>query len=277
MTLKVLACQIDIPPMTTFGERDVHVASVIGKIDARLKNDPVDVVVLPELSSIDYSRATFDNLDQLAESLDGPTVNAFRKLARQHSVFIVFGIARKHDGQYRIAQVVLDDQGNLVGHYDKVHIAQYGASMEKEYFERGDQLLVFNVKGIRVAPVICYDIRIPEMLRTLCVENSVQLVLHCGAYARDESFYSWHQFAVTRAMENLVYLLSLNRAGDFFGESIFCPPWVDETHPEIVFPSDETLMVLDVDPNDLAKTRAKYPFLDDRLDSYNSLRKFMPN
>jgi len=47
--------------------------------------------------------------------------------------------------------------------------------------------------------------------------HDVDLILHVGAYARDESFYSWHAFAVTRAVENQFFVLSLNRAGTHFG------------------------------------------------------------
>lgn len=48
-------------------------------------------------------------------------------------------------------------------------------------------------------------------------------------------FLAWHSFAVTRAMENQVYLLSLNRAGADYGGSVFCPPWLDDDHPPQFF------------------------------------------
>ncbi len=271
MKLLLLACQIEVPPMTTAAEKSDHVARVCGLVDDALAVDSVDAIVLPELANLDYSRPAFERLDQLAEPLGGPTCAAYADMARRHNAHVIGGLARRSEGNFFISQVVFDNHGELVGTYDKIHVAQYGASMEKEYFSRGHQLLVFEINGVRIAPIICYDIRIPELFRTLCVDHGVECVLHCGAYARDESFFSWKHFAVTRAMENQTYLLSLNRAGDFFGESILCPPWVDENTRETMFPSSETLRRIDLDMTFLVQTREKYPFLRDRLDDYKSL------
>ena len=79
-----------------------------------------------------------------------------------------------------------------------------GASCEKEVFERGKKMTVVGLKAWKMAPLICYDIRIPEISRSLSPEHNVDLLLHCGAYFRDESFATWHNFATTRAMENQV-------------------------------------------------------------------------
>ncbi|MCV0429708.1 MAG: hypothetical protein K5905_30080, partial [Roseibium sp.] len=71
-TLTLLACQIGIPPTTTVAERDAHLETSVAKIEKQLvSNDAVDLVVLPELSSMDYSREAFSNLNTLAEPLDG--------------------------------------------------------------------------------------------------------------------------------------------------------------------------------------------------------------
>ena len=272
MILKLLACQILVPPMTSNSEKLAHIDRITKCIDIELQHALVDIIVLPELSNIDYSRPAFDNLAELAEPLDGPSFQVFAALAKRHQAAVVFGMATARDGEYFITQVVINHKGERVGYYDKIHIAQYGASMEKDYFSRGKQLLVFEVKGIRISPIICYDIRMPELFRTLCTEHSVQLVLHCGAYARDESFYSWHPFAITRAMENQCFLLSLNRAGRYFGESLFCPPWVDESHTETLFPQDECFKTLSIRQSVIDETRHNYPFLLDRLKNYSNLK-----
>jgi len=271
MALKLLACQILVPSMTQRDEKIAHVQRMTHEIDRIVARTPVDVIVLPELSVIDYSREAFANLSDLAEPLDGPTSRSFADLARRHSAHVVFGMPRVEDGAFYISQIVIGTNGELVGFYDKIHVAQFGASMEKEFFERGRHLFAFDIDGCRIAPIICYDIRVPELTRTLCIESGAHLILHCGAYGRDESFYSWHHFSVTRAMENMVYFLSLNRAGPFYGSSIFCGPWVDETHPESVFPVEEAFRIFDVDIDALEKTRAEYPFLRDRLPNYSGL------
>ncbi len=270
-SLNLLACQVMIPRTRTASERDLHVSRTALEVERRLSGHPVDLVVLPELSSIDYSREAFDHLANIAEDLEGPSFRTWRDLARRYKVTIVFGIARSGSRGYQIAQLAVGPDGTLIGHFDKMHVAQYGASMEKEYFQPANRLFIFEVNGVKVAPIICYDIRVPELTRTLCVQHEVDLILHCGAYSRDFTFYSWHPFVVTRALENQVFILSLNRAGGNFGSSMFSPPWVDESQPEQKFGDDEEYRRFEVNLAETAKIRQCIPFLSDRLPGYDDL------
>ena len=131
-------------------------------------------------------------------------------------------------------------------------------------------MTVVSLKGWKMTPLICYDIRIPEMSRALVLEHNADLLLHCGAYFRDESFATWHNFATARAMENQVYLLSLNRAGKNYGSSLFCSPWMDETHPAVAFAEHaEQFRFVELDPNLPDDTRSMYTFLKDRHAKYS--------
>ncbi|WP_352722066.1 carbon-nitrogen hydrolase family protein [Mesorhizobium sp. M0306] len=107
--------------------------------------------------------------------------------------------------------------------------------------------------------MICYDLRIPELSRTLCLDYGVDLLLHSGAYFRDLTYYSWRHFAITRALENQVYVLSLNRAGQDFGGSIFCAPWIDQTQPPHYFGDVEPIETLTVTRSAIAAGRQTYP------------------
>jgi len=270
--LRLLACQINIPLMTQAAERDAHLARSAALVSDALEHDHADLVALPELSSIDYSRAAFDHLDVLAEPLDGPSFKTWSTVAARHKTHIAYSFARRGNVGNYITIAVVGPDGALVGHYDKIHLCQYGASMEKEYFARGQHLLTFKVNGITCTPIICYDIRIPELSRALTITHGVDLILHCGAYARDESFATWHDFATTRALENQVYFLSLNRAGEQFGNSAFVLPSMGLPDAKTVFQDhDEDLRYFDIDAETIARTRASYTFLSDRLDDYETL------
>ena len=269
-SLSILACQITIPSVTNLQERDAHLQNSCAKIRRKLLENSVDLVALPELSSIDYSRPAFDNLGDLAETLTGPSFEAWRQIAREFKTYIAYSFPRRTDDGIFISLAVVGPAGDLVGHYDKLHLAQYGASMEKEYFQRGNHLFVFEIKGFRIAPIICYDIRIPELARTLAIDHDVDMILHSGAYFRDSSFYSWHQFAITRAMENQVYFLSLNRAGDSYGNSIFCLPWMDENLTPVTFPKhNELFKRIKITRTEIEFARENYNFLKDRLENYD--------
>ena len=269
--LRLLGCQVAIPNVVCAGGRDRHVASVCERIANHLaESGPVDLIVLPELCTMTYSREAFELLDDLAEPLDGPSVTRFAELARAVNAMVVFGMARRTDTGFRISQVMLSGTGEVVSCYDKMHLCQYGASCEKEFFERGEKMAVVGLKGWKIAPLICYDIRIPEMARALVLEHHADLLLHCGAYFRDESFATWHGFVTTRAMENQTYLLSINRAGSDYGNSLFCFPWMDETHPAIAFAEhDEQYRIFELDSDLPAETRSMYTFLKDRHPKYS--------
>jgi len=271
MHMRLLACQIAVPAMRTAQERDRHNQRVADRIDARLERRQADLVALPELSGIDYSDAAFGSLATLAESLDGPSFEIYSALARRHATPICYGIARCSTGAYFITQVVVGSDGERIGYYDKIHLAQLGASRERESFVAGHELLLFEVAGLRIAPLICYDLRFPELWRRLCVSEGATLILHAVAFARDETYWSWHHFVIARALENQVYCLSLNRAGSDYGGSLWCPPWCDADAPPEVFGEGEELRLIEFDPHRVAAIRERYPLLRDRRTDYADL------
>ncbi|MGB0866732.1 MAG: carbon-nitrogen hydrolase family protein [Granulosicoccaceae bacterium] len=269
--LELLACQLAIPQTPDAATRNCHLQASTARVAAQLRKAAVDLVVLPELSSIDYSRLSFEALDQVAEGLDGPSYQQWSKLAREHLTTIVYGFARRvSEGECRICSAVVGPDGVLIGYYDKLHLAQFGASMEQEYFRAGGELLVFEVQGFRIAPIICFDIRPPELCRQLVLQHGVDLILHMGAYYRDPSFSSWHAFAQARAVENQVYFLSLNRAGEQYGDSLFVPPWIDDhIHPTDFPDHDEAFLRLRCEREAMDTARRNYAFLAERLPSYD--------
>ena len=147
--LDILACQIDIPSMSSVAARDSHLDNVATKIRTELAGHRYDLVVLPELSSMEYSVDAFNKLEQLGETLDGQSYQVFSELAREFEVCIVYGIARKDNDNFFISQVAIDSKGNLIGHFDKLHIANFGYSYEKKYFNPGDHLLIFEIQGYK--------------------------------------------------------------------------------------------------------------------------------
>lgn len=272
--ITVLACQLDVPPdMQTAADRDQHLQRTAELIDQALQQRRADVVVLPELSSISYSRHCFSNPDIFAEDEGGVSHRYLAPIAEKHQVTLLYGAPRISTPQLlSIAQFVIDANGQPAGFYDKLHLAQYGASMEKEYFSRGRGMKLFDVNGFRLSTQICYDMRFAGFASTLVGQHAVQAILHCVAFYRDESFFSWHPFVIARAMENQIYWLSLNRAGEDFGGSIFCSPWVDENTPARVLGTAEECVYIELSAAEVEKVRKAYTFSADRLEDYSGLR-----
>lgn len=217
-------CQSLVPDFSSLAQRDRHVLELCDRISKYLsERAPVDLVVLPELATIPYSKKAFERLPVFAETLSGASTEAFIELSQKINSSILFGMPYQTASRFFITQILVDPRDGVVEIYSKMHLCHYGASSEKDFFERGDKLTTFDLCGWKLAPLICYDIRFPEMARSLVLEHAVDFLIHAAAYHRDESFATWPHFAVTRAMENQAFLLSLNRAGPDYGDPCSAP------------------------------------------------------
>ena len=262
--IRVAGLQID----QNEGNRQANIETAIEAIDS---TEPHDIYVLPELSSSGYSLRVFHALEELAEELEGPSYEAFAEVAREKGCCICYSFPRRVErNQYTICTAVVDTGGELAAYYDKLHVCSTGDCCEKDYFTGGrGPLGSFEVKGAKVGLAICYDIRFPEMIRKLALEEDIGLLLHPGGWPKDECFFSWHTFVQTRAMENQIYIMSTNWAGLGNGRSAFCPPFVDGQSNSIQSLGDSPGVLSGVvDLHYLMEVRKKYPYRSDRSECY---------
>ena len=264
--LKFAAIQIDNLNARSIAGRDnnlLHAKEIINRIEG------VDLIVLPELFTCGYSRDTFNRLSQLAEETKGPSFQFFSKIAKEKNCYICYGFPQKKDDKYYISQAVINPNGEIETIYSKQHMAQFGNSMEKEYFEASDETISFEINGVKLGIIICYDMRFPELSRILAFQHRIDFLIHPVAFYKDNSFPSWHHFVITRALENQIYMLSLNRAGKEYGNSIFCPPWIDYHTSPTVLNDNEDLIIGEIDTDIINKVRKEYGFRDDLKSKYN--------
>lgn len=246
------------------GDRETNIAAAIKAIESASAHD---IYVLPELSSSGYGTKVFKELERVAEDLDGPSFCAFSSLAQKKKCFICYSFPRKVGEQsYTICTAVVDRNGALVASYDKWHVCSVGDCCEKDYFTPGQgPLASFDVNGTIVGLAICYDIRFPELTRNLALKHGISLLLHPGGWPKDEGFHSWHTFVQVRAMENQIYIMSTNWAGQNNGCTAFCPPFIDGEKRRIeTLDNAPGLLSGVVDLAYLAAIRAQYPYLLDR-------------
>ncbi|SEL00659.1 carbon-nitrogen hydrolase family protein [Halomonas daqiaonensis] len=274
--MQLLAGQIVIPRTRTRDDQLNHLRGVAERMREACTRVTPDLIALPELAAQEYGDEAFACLDALDDDLAGPVVTTFAELARELGTTIAFGVARRVDARRHISQVLVGPDGRLAGVYDKLHCAQFGASGEAAHFSPGERLLVTEIAGWRVGVVICYDLRFPELARQLADEGA-ELILHPVAFTRDFSFASWHAFVTTRAMENQLYWLSLNRAGDDWGHSLFCPPLVDDDHPSLTFDSSEQWRWLTLEKEAVQEARERLPLRRNRRDDLEDLPLWRPD
>jgi predicted amidohydrolase/alkylhydroperoxidase/carboxymuconolactone decarboxylase family protein YurZ len=140
---------------------------------ARAADEGADLVVLPECVTTGWV-VDREGVQALAEVGDGsgPALGAWRATAREHGVAVIGGYPERDGDRLFNSVAVIDRHGELVGGYRKLHL--FGR--ERDLFAPGDLgTPVFELDGVRVGVLVCYDLRFPEAMRLLALEGA-QLV-----------------------------------------------------------------------------------------------------
>ncbi|MFL5827058.1 MAG: nitrilase-related carbon-nitrogen hydrolase [Thermoleophilaceae bacterium] len=175
--------------------------------DALRSHPDVDIAVFPELFLSGY---THRNLDQLARPVDAGELRDIAATAKEIGTAVVIGFAEQV-GDDGVANSVacIDHDGTLAGVYRKTHLF---ASEAQAGFIEGEELLVVELAGRRVAPLICFDIEFPEPARQATLAGAELLVT---ASANMDPFYIDHAVgSVARAHENRRPHLYANPVGE---------------------------------------------------------------
>jgi predicted amidohydrolase len=179
------------------------------------------LVVFPEYSS--YFTPTMDaSWLAHAQTLHGPFVRALAQLAAELGIHIVAGMAERIPADsegvesIRIANtlVALDDRGELVAHYRKVHLYDAFGQRESDWIVPGpiEDPRTFAFAGFTVGLQTCYDIRFPEVTRRL-VDAGADLILMPSEWVRGPLKEShWRTLITARAIENTVYVAAADHA-----------------------------------------------------------------
>jgi nitrilase len=220
----------------------------------------VDLYVLPELSPIGYTQDTFDRYlrrPEIQQEIDVILAEA----AREIKVYIAYGRIASVDGEsFTIQHCVLDDKGTVVARYDKQLLCNYGDCAETKYFTAGTDLCSFDCKGFCVGLLICADMRNPTWSRQLVKHHKVDMILQPAAFSRDISFRTWKSFRETRAVENSVYWVGVNYAGNYYGNSAIVPPWVDEDCEPSMLGTQEGVLEATIRRDVLNEVRTSMPY-----------------
>ena len=210
-----------------------------------------ELLVLPECAIPGYM---FDSLEEampFAEEIPGPTTEALEEACRRLGSHVVCGLLeREGDVLYNVAVLVGPD--GLIGSYRKTHLPFLGVD---RFTTPGDELPVFDTPIGRIGLEICYDLRFPEVTRTLALRGA-DIVAHPTNFPMAAKVQT-EVITLARAAENRIYLLTANRVGkerwgEFCGWSQIVDPFgkrlaeADET--------EEKLLVADID---LEKARDK--------------------
>jgi omega-amidase len=161
-----------------------------------------DLVVLPEMFSTGFSMEA----ETLAEDMDGPTIGWMREEAAALGCVITGSLIVREQGRCHNRLVWARPDGTL-GHYDKRHLFRIAG--EQDHYAAGDRRRVLELKGWRVCPMICYDLRFPVWSRN---RDDYDLLLYVANWPQRRA-HAWSTLLRARAIENLSYVVGVNRIG----------------------------------------------------------------
>jgi predicted amidohydrolase len=180
------------------------------------------LIVFPEAALSGYVYSSLDEAYLVAEPIPGPSVARLAEHCRELDVYAVVGMLEK-DGPHCYNAAVLVGPSGLVGKYRKLHLPYVGVD---RFVRPGDlPLQVHDTEIGKIGLSICYDLDFPEHSRVLALAGA-EVIVTVANWPEGIEFVPEYLLR-TRARENMVYQLAVNRVGTergatFFGRSKFC-------------------------------------------------------
>jgi N-carbamoylputrescine amidase len=231
---------------------------------------------------------------KLAESIPGPSTEAFQKIAKKHRAVIIASLFEKRAaGVYHNTAAIIDADGSLLGVYRKMHIPDDPLFYEKFYFTPGDLgFRAWQTKYAKIGVLVCWDQWYPEGARLTALQGAEILFYptaigwHPGEKAKYGALQhsAWETIQRSHAIANGCYVCVPNRIGhevikgvggdgiEFWGQS-----FVAGTSGQILAKAStnkEETLIVPLDLENVDTTRTHWPFLRDRrIDAYGGLAK----
>ena len=263
-TVRVAAIQL-----TTSGDKEANLATA-WRLVVQAAAAGARLVVLPEKwNLIDSERRQVDG----AETLDGPSLATARGWARAHRIVLVAGsISEAAPGTDRAynTSVLIQPDGTIAAAYRKLHLfdVEVGGNTYRESDGAipGDEVVVCDALGHRIGLSVCYDLRFPELFRSLA-KAGAEILTVPSAFTATTGRAHWEPLLRARAIENQAFVIAAGQVGthatgtDSHGHSMIIDPWgmiLAEAR------DGEDVILADLDFNELARVRRTLPALAHR-------------
>jgi predicted amidohydrolase len=225
--------------------------------------EKTDLIVLPEMFTTGFSM----NAPPLSEPMWGKTMTWMKSMAEKYACVITGSIIIKEGDSYFNRLIWMRPDGTFEK-YDKRHL--FGLGNEDSVYTAGTEKLSVELKGWRICPMICYDLRFPVWLRN--TEPYYDMLLVVANWPERRSHH-WRTLVTARAIENQAFVVAVNRVGHdgneayHSGDSMCIDPAGNTVYYK---PGDEDLYTFSISKKEVEKTRNALPFLKDS-DRFNIL------
>lgn len=247
------------------------------------KDSSIDLVILPECFNSPYSVTEFS---KYAEKIpDGESTQFLSKLAKDQKILIVGGSIPElgDDGKIYNTSITFNRQGEIIGKHRKVHLFDIDIPNGITFKESitltgGDKATTIELPEFgNIGEGICYDIRFPELATVAAREKNAFAMVYPGAFNTVTGPLHWHLLARSRAIDNQIFVVlvspsrNLNLGYHAYGHSLIVDP-----NGNIIAEAgeDEEIIIAELDPELLKKTRAGIPITTQRrFDIYGDYTK----
>lgn len=256
MSAPVLVAVCQFAPTVSRADNLGRIATMVSEAATR----GARLAVFPEYASY-FVEPMDETLAANAEPVDGPFTAELHRLAGEHGLTIVAGLVEQaDDGRVRNAVVAVDADG-VRAVYRKQHLYDAFGQTESDWIEPGalDAPEVFEIDGIRCALMTCYDLRFPEVARTLVDAGAEALIVPAEWVRGPLKEQHWTTLLAARAIENTAFVVASDH-----------PAPIGVGHSQIIDPqgvvlagigTGEGVGVAALDPAQLERVREINPVL----------------
>ena len=218
--MKIAAAQLDC----VLGDVAANLRKM-AEFARRAKANEAELILFPEMSDTGYAMPV---IREHAGAWSSGAVPELQALAQQHSMVIVSGVSEREGPLVFNSQVVINRDGSILGKYRKTHLFAPAPIEEDRCCAPGSGLTSIGLDSFRIGLSICYDLRFPELYRSLALKDEVNLFLLSSAWPCPRASHL-RILATARAIENQSYLILANRVGndngvEFCGSSAIIDP-----------------------------------------------------
>ena len=217
------------------------------------------LVILPEMFSTGFSM----NPAQLAETMEGPTVQWMKEMAAKQKIILTGSVIIQEEEKFfnRLLWVL---PNGVVAHYDKRHLFAFAG--EDRFYASGNKRFIASVNGWKINLQICYDLRFPVWARQQITDAPEYDLLVYVANWPERRSHAWKTLLTARAIENQCYVIGVNRVGEdanginHSGDSMIVDPL-----GQILYHSaqEEAITTHLLNPEHLQDCRTRFPFWKD--------------
>jgi predicted amidohydrolase len=220
------------------------------------------------------SSQTAKQLANLAETINGNFVTTIAKVAKENHIQVIGSFYEKSRKKNRVYDTcfVIDKSGKVISTYRKIHLYDALGFRESDKMTSGSKITkpVKTSLG-KIGMMICYDLRFPEMARSLAVAGSEVLVVPSAWVKGNMKEEHWITINKTRAIENGCYVIAPDQVGNIYcGRSLVVDPYGKIL---LDMKKKQGIGFVNIDLNKVKQTRKILPLLQNRrTDIYPTLK-----